>query len=88
MQPPHFDPFVNASLERPRARRPVSLTRSVRLVADLDADKSLVSTWAILEGQITIVIEATSHENNRRGRRPLRVGQDESRSFSADRSRK
>jgi len=26
---------------------------------------------AILEGQITIVIEATSHENNRRGRRPL-----------------
>jgi len=42
---------------------------------------SRYSTWAILEGQITIVIEATSHENNRRGRRPLRVGRRESRNF-------
>jgi len=41
----------------------------------------LVSTWAILEGQITIALEATSHENNRRDRRPLRVGRDESRDF-------
>jgi len=32
-----------------------------------------------LESQITIVIEATSHENNRRGRRPLRAGQHEAR---------
>jgi hypothetical protein len=27
-----------------------------------------------LEDQITIIRETTSHENNRRGRRPLRVG--------------
>jgi hypothetical protein len=39
------------------------------------------STWAILEGQIAIVIEATSQENNRRDRRPLRVGRHESRDF-------
>jgi len=41
-----------------------------------------------LEGQITIVIEATSHENNRRGRRPLHVGGMSRGTFSADRSRR
>jgi len=43
--------------------------------------EKLDSTWAILEGQITVVIDAKSPENNRRGRRPLRLGQAESRDF-------
>jgi hypothetical protein len=34
-----------------------------------------------LEDQITIVRETTSHENNRRGRHPLRVGSRESQHF-------
>ena len=49
----------------------------------------LASTWAILEGQITIVSGATSHENDRRDRRPLRVGRHESRElFSRSRLRR
>jgi hypothetical protein len=34
-----------------------------------------------LEGQITIVFEATSQENSRRDRRPLPLGRHESRDF-------
>jgi hypothetical protein len=34
-----------------------------------------------LEGQITIIIEATSHENDRRGRCELHVGRQEPRDF-------
>ncbi|MES1183164.1 MAG: hypothetical protein ABUL60_05085 [Myxococcales bacterium] len=34
-----------------------------------------------MEDQITIVIEAMSHENDRRDRRPLRVGWHESQDF-------
>jgi hypothetical protein len=34
-----------------------------------------------LEDQITIVRETTSHENDRRGRHPLRVGSRESQDF-------
>jgi hypothetical protein len=41
----------------------------------------LVSSWAVLEDQITIVKETTSHENERRDRYPLHVGARESRDF-------
>jgi len=39
-----------------------------------------------LEDQITIVIATTSHQNNRRDRRPPRVDSREPQDFSADRS--
>src|SRR5258706_6335330 len=48
--------------------------------------RTLVSSWGVLEEQITIVLEATSHEKNRRGRRPLRVGPRESLDISVGRS--
>jgi len=41
----------------------------------------LASTWAVLEDQITIASETTSHENKRRDRHALRVGTRESRDF-------
>ncbi len=45
------------------------------------------STWAILEGQITIAIEATSHEKTgETGGRGVRVSMSRE-AFSADRSR-
>ena len=71
-----------AHLHHPSRQRKLRHARLVRHVRAVHREVGrLGSTWAILEGQITIVIEATSHENNRRGRCQLRVGQDKSRDF-------
>ncbi|HKY34802.1 MAG TPA: hypothetical protein VJN18_02580, partial [Polyangiaceae bacterium] len=60
----------------PGAERHVG-TRQVLASQDAAARLTLGSSWAVLEGKITIVGEAASHEKNRRDGRLLRSGMHE-----------